>query len=103
MPYGYLTKPFQTRELRATLEVALHKAKVDAGVRNARRKMAATMDGMHEALIMVSPIGEIQFMNAAAERLTGRTREYGGGRRLEEVLDLEITASASCHVDRPRT
>ena len=88
MPYGYLTKPFQTRELRATLEVALHKAKVDAGVRNARRKMAATVDGMHEALIMVSPIGEIQFMNAAAERLTGRTREYGGGRRLEEVLDL---------------
>lgn len=88
MPYGYLTKPFQTRELRATLEVALHKAKVDAGVRNARRKMAATVDGMHEALIMVSLIGEIQFMNAAAERLTGRTREYAGGRRLEEVLDL---------------
>jgi PAS domain S-box-containing protein len=88
MPYGYLTKPFQSRELRATLEIALHKAKVDEGVRTARHKMASTVDGMHEALMMVSLDGEIQFMNTAAERLTGRTREYSSGRRLEEVLDL---------------
>jgi PAS domain S-box-containing protein len=88
MPYGYLTKPFQSRELRATLEVALHKAKVDKGIRNARRKMAATVDGMHEALMMVTLDGEIQFMNSAAERLTGRAREYACGRRLEEVLDV---------------
>ena len=88
MPYGYLTKPFQTRELRATLEIALHKAKVDEGVRRSRSKMASTVDGMHESLMTVSLDGEIQFMNAAAERLTGRTREYALGRRLEEVLDL---------------
>jgi PAS domain S-box-containing protein len=88
MPYGYLTKPFQSRELRATLEMALHKAKVDEGVRTSRRKMASTVDGMHEALLMVSLDGEIQFMNTAAERLIGRTREYATGRQLEEVLDL---------------
>ena len=88
MPYGYLTKPFQSRELRATLEVALHKAKVDQGVRTARLKIASTVDGMHEALIMVSLDGEIQFMNSSAERLTGRTREYSSGRQLEEVLDV---------------
>jgi CheY-like chemotaxis protein len=33
MPYGYLTKPFQSNELRATVQVALHKAKADAGLR----------------------------------------------------------------------
>src|SRR5271163_656865 len=30
MPYGYLTKPFKSRELKASLRVALHKARADA-------------------------------------------------------------------------
>lgn len=88
MPYGYLTKPFQSRELRASLEVAFYKAKVDEGVRTSRRRMASTVDGMLEALLMVSLDGEIQFMNTSAERLIGRTREYATGRQLDEVVDL---------------
>jgi PAS domain S-box-containing protein len=88
MPYGYLTKPFQSRELKATLQVALHKAKVDAGQRAAHGKIAATFHGMHDSLLMVSLTGDIQFMNAAAERLLGRTHEYAANRGLLEVLDL---------------
>lgn len=88
MPYGFLTKPFQSNELRATVQVALHKAKVDAGLRISHRKIAATVDGMHEALLMVSVAGDIEFMNASAERLIGRAREQAGGRHIREFLDL---------------
>jgi len=88
MPYGYLTKPFQTRELKATLQVALHKAKVDGGLRRAHGKMAATVDGMHEALLTVSTAGDVQFMNASAERLIGHTREHAAGCHLREIVDL---------------
>jgi PAS domain S-box-containing protein len=88
MPYGYLTKPFQSRELKATLQVALHKAKVDAGLRAAHRKISATFHGMHDALLMVSLSGDIQFMNVAAEQLIGRTHEFAANRGLFEVLDL---------------
>jgi PAS domain S-box-containing protein len=88
MPYGYLTKPFQSRELKATLQVALQKAAVDAGLRTTHGKMAATVDSMNEALLTVSPRGDIQFMNRAAERLTGKTREFAANRSLLEVLDL---------------
>jgi PAS domain S-box-containing protein len=88
MPYGYLTKPFQTRELKAMLQVALHKAEVDAGLRTTHRRMAATVNSMTEALLMVTPDGDILFMNAAAEHLTGRTKEFATNRRLAEVVDL---------------
>jgi CheY-like chemotaxis protein len=91
MPYGYLTKPFQTRELKATLQVALHKAKVDAGQRRAHGRIASTVDGMHEALLTVSLAGDIQFLNASAERLLGRSREGAVGRHLREVVDLRDT------------
>ncbi|MGD0548429.1 MAG: response regulator, partial [Terracidiphilus sp.] len=88
MPYGYLTKPFQSGQLKATVQVALHKAKVDAGLRIAHRKISTTVEGMHEALLMVSAAGDLEFMNASAERLTGRAREQAAGRHLKEVLDL---------------
>jgi CheY-like chemotaxis protein len=91
MPYGYLTKPFQTRELKATLQVALHKAKVDAGLRKAHGKISSTVDGMHEALLTVTLAGDIQFMNAAAERLIGHTREHASGCHIREILDLRDT------------
>lgn len=88
MPYGYLTKPFQTRELKATLQVALHKAKVDLGLRKAHGRIATTVDGMHEALITTTMTGDIQFINSAAEKLVGRSREEATGRHLREMLDL---------------
>ena len=91
MPYGYLTKPFQTRELKATLQVALHKAKVDAGMRKAHGKISSTIDGMHEALLTVTLAGDIQFMNSAAERMIGHTREHATGCHIREILDLRDT------------
>lgn len=91
MPYGYLTKPFQTRELKATIEVALHKARVDAGLRSSHGRMTSTVDGMHEALITVSLAGNIQIINAAAESLIGCSRDHAAGRHLREVLDLRDT------------
>jgi PAS domain-containing protein len=80
MPYGYLTKPFQSGELKATLLVALHRAKVDARQDAAHRKLAATMSGMREGVLMVSTEGRVEFMNAAAEGLASRA--------LHEVLKL---------------
>jgi CheY-like chemotaxis protein len=93
MPYGYSTKPFQTRELKATMQIALHNAKLDGGLRRAHGKIAATVDGMHEALLTVSLDGDIQFMNASAERLIGHKREHASGCHLREVLDLRDTGN----------
>ena len=88
MPYGYLTKPFQSGELKATLQVALHKAKVDARQDAAHRKLAATISGMREGVLMVSSEGQVEFMNAAAEGLAGWTLAKAKGRMLHEVLQL---------------
>jgi len=40
MPFGYILKPIQERELRVTLEMALHVTKTDAERRNAENKLA---------------------------------------------------------------
>jgi len=101
MPYGYLTKPFQTRELKATLEVALYKAKVDGLLRTSHGSMKSTVDGMHDALLAISLSGNIQVINAAAESLIGYTREHATGRHLDEVLDLRDTNNKTIHIPAP--
>jgi PAS domain S-box-containing protein len=88
MPYGYLTKPFQHRELKAALRVALHRARMDAMQHCTREAMEATVGGMRESVLTVSLEHEVQFMNAAAEQLTGLTLATARGRKLYEVLDL---------------
>ena len=88
MPYGYLTKPFQSGELKATLQVALHKARVDARQDAAHRTMEATVDGMRDGVLMVSPEGHVLFMNASAEALSGWQLVKAKGRLLQDVLEL---------------
>jgi PAS domain S-box-containing protein len=88
MPYGYLTKPFQSGELKATLHVALHKARVDARQNSAHHAMAATVEGMREGVLMVTADGQIQFMNTAAEGMIGCTLAKAKGRQLNDVLIL---------------
>lgn len=88
MPYGYLTKPFQSGELKATLRVALHKAKLDARQDAANHTMALTIGGMHEGVLLLSCDGRVQFMNRAAEALSGWTLASAKDRPFPEVLNL---------------
>jgi PAS domain S-box-containing protein len=43
---------------------------------------------MTGALMMVSADGDILFMNAAAEAMIGRSKEFAANRRIQEVVDL---------------
>jgi PAS domain S-box-containing protein len=50
--------------------------------------MAATVNSMTGALLMVTAEGDILFMNAAAELMTGRSKEFATNRHLREVVEL---------------
>ncbi|MGD0630951.1 MAG: response regulator [Terracidiphilus sp.] len=107
MPYGYLAKPFRTRELKATVLVALHKARADGRLFREHGNLTSSVEGMHEALLAVSRDGRIQFMNAAAERLVGVPREFAFDCHFREVVDLrdahnrEIPIATRNRLSRP--
>ncbi len=88
-PYGYLTKPFKSRELKASLRVALHKAELDAQDRAEHRELAATVSSVPAGLIAVLPNGSVRFMNRAAEALTGMAADTAKNMQLGEVLRLK--------------
>jgi PAS domain S-box-containing protein len=87
-PYGYLTKPFKSRDLQAMLRTAVFKAVRDAAISQSHQAMTLTLQGAHEALVMISANGEVEFMNRSAEELTGLSLLRARGMLLGEVVDL---------------
>jgi PAS domain S-box-containing protein len=86
MPYGYLTKPFKSAELRATLKMALEHSRADARDMEEREQVTETFNGIPEGIITVSCKGNVRFMNYAAEKLAGWSAASAKGRPVEEVL-----------------
>ena len=93
MPYGYLTKPFQGRELRAVIEVALRKAEVERALRDKERWLSSVLHGVGDAVIALDADGRVGLANPAAESLLGTN--ISRGRSVAEVVRLEDDTGAT--------
>jgi diguanylate cyclase (GGDEF)-like protein/PAS domain S-box-containing protein len=85
-PFGYLLKPFQARELHTTIEMALYKHKMERRLRDSERWLAATLNGIGDAVIAADAEGCIKSLNPVAEALTGWKREEVLGKDLAKVF-----------------
>lgn len=84
--YGYLTKPFQIRELRAAIEVALTKATMERQLQDSERWFASTLQCVNDGVLLTRLDGGVRFMNPSAELLTGWTNDLAHGRPIGEVV-----------------
>lgn len=87
-PYGYLLKPFDERELRTAIEVAIHKHELESQLASRERWFATTLASIGDAVIATDRSEGITFLNAVAERITGWKSADALGRPLSEVLRL---------------
>lgn len=87
-PYGYLLKPFEESELRATISIALYKNKMDRRAREQRDWLDTVLNSLAEALITTDRIGRITYMNSIAEGLTGWDLPQARTRSLNEIFYL---------------
>lgn len=87
-PYGYLTKPFQEAELRAAVEVALHKSAADRRITRSERWHQAMLRSVADAVVATDREGRVTFMNPAAEDMTGWNVDDARGQPIREVMVL---------------
>jgi PAS domain S-box-containing protein len=87
-PSGYLLKPFNENELRTTVEVVLHRHRLERQLQEREKWLEATLSSIGDAVIAVDGKRHIQFMNRVAEELTGWDQEAAEGRPVGEVLRL---------------
>lgn len=94
-PYGYLTKPFQIKELRAAIEVALVKATMQRQLDRSDHWFASTLRCVQDSVLLVSMDHKIKFINDAAERMLGYELSDIAGRELEDFFKADANGSKS--------
>jgi PAS domain S-box-containing protein len=94
-PYGYLTKPFQINELRAGIEVALAKARLERQLKEADRWFTHTLRCVDDGVVVCAPDGGVRLMNPAAERLSGHAFARIAGRRIQTLVTLQREGDAA--------
>lgn len=92
-PYGYLLKPFEERDLRIVLEMALHKHVTEVELKQSRELYAETLSGLIEGVISADDRACVSFMNPAAERMTKWSAGEAKGHPISEVLSIRNVAT----------
>ena len=91
-PLGYIVKPFQEAGLRTTVEVALHRVRMERTVSANAEWFGTTLMSIADAVVAVDAAGVVTFANQAAEKLVGRASSAVVGHSVAEVfavVDLE--------------
>lgn len=73
LPYGYILKPFEERDLRTSIEVALYKHRMQHVLEKMDGWYADTLQSIGYGIVTVDTSGHILYMNKTAEMLTGRS------------------------------
>ncbi|MEN3940479.1 response regulator [Prosthecobacter sp. SYSU 5D2] len=87
-PFGYVLKPFDERELRATIEMALYRHRAETRVRKLERWLSTTLRSIGDGVIATDDQGCITLINPLAESLTGWSGAEALGMPLDQVLAI---------------
>ncbi|MFA4876431.1 MAG: response regulator [Methanoregula sp.] len=83
-PYGYLLKPFEGEQARASIEMAVSKHRVELLLKESERNKKALLTATTDALVLVSRDARIVEYNDAMARLAGITGGDVSGRSLDD-------------------
>lgn len=88
-PYGYITKPFEDKELHIAIEIALYKHEAETKITKTELWLATVLRSVGDGVIASNRVGRVTFMNQMAEKLTGWKQEDAFGKKLIEVLNIK--------------
>jgi PAS domain S-box-containing protein len=70
-PFGYILKPFQDREIKATIEVAFYKKEMENALKESEEKFRALAENANEGILVCKERGEHVYANKRAAEITG--------------------------------
>jgi PAS domain S-box-containing protein len=100
LPYGYILKPFEEKDVRTAIELALYKHRMERMMATLEGWHAAALRSMPEAVLAVDTTERITFMNEQAEILFGWPLQEIYGKPLQDFLSQTISLAEI--IKRPR-
>ena len=87
-PFGYIVKPFEDRELRTAVEMALYKSEMDNRLREREEWFSTILKSIGDAVIVTDKKGIVKFMNSVAQSLTGWEEKEAAGEPLNRIFNI---------------
>src|SRR5579862_1265392 len=87
-PFGYITKPLGPASLYTSIEMAVHRHRMERQLEEQEAWLRTTLESVAEAIVVADPVGRIRILNRAAEAFSGWTAASAIGQRLETVVRL---------------
>jgi PAS domain S-box-containing protein len=88
-PYGYLTKPFEDREIFTVIEMALYKHNIESRLKQSEEKYFSTVRSISDAVVIIDQNFRITYMNPGAEEILGRSFSHLQQCALFDVMQLK--------------
>jgi len=95
-PFGYIVKPFEDRELKSIIEMALYKAKIENELKTSKASFHNIVEKSADGIVIVDKDGIVQFVNRTAEKLFSRRGKeligalFGFPVVAGEVIELDV-------------
>ena len=93
-PYGYIIKPFNEREIRPNIEIALYKKKLERRQKQAVeriRKLSSIVEQSSCMIMITDTKGNIKYVNPKFTQFTGYTSEEMIGKNLHFLKSGEMS------------
>ena len=100
--FGYITKPFNERELHTTIEIALYRHKLEKQLKVREQWLATVLSSLGDAVIATDDKCCITLLNPVAEVLTGWKQKDAFGKNATEIFNI-VHEETRIAVDSPIT
>jgi PAS domain S-box-containing protein len=87
-PSAYLVKPFDIKELKSAVEIAIYKDQMERKVRESEQWLFTTLMSIGDGVIATDWRGRVKFMNHVSETITGWTQSEAMGKPLSEIFHI---------------
>ncbi|MBN2017886.1 MAG: PAS domain S-box protein [Candidatus Cloacimonetes bacterium] len=85
-PYGYIIKPFQKKELLASIEIAIERHTLEQINRQNEQLLQTTLQSISDGIITTDKKGNVLYINNIGESITGWSTQEVIGKPLKEVF-----------------
>ncbi len=88
-PFGYLLKPFEERDLKTTIEIALYKSEIEMKLKRREKWLSTILTNIGDGVIVTDEKGAVTFINKQGENITGWTSNDALNKDLNEVYPTQ--------------
>lgn len=88
-PFGYITKPFQDKDLSIAIELALFKHQQQKVLKENRSRLDTTLKSIGDPVITTDKNCRVTFLNLAAQILTGWSEDEIIGKPVQDIFKLK--------------